>query len=241
MTGRRTIFARRRRHAGFTLVEALTSLALMSLMLVSLGAVTGQWLPNWHRGFGEMQRLEILDVGLQRIVADIEAAEFVTVNGQAKIPLFIGDADSILLVRTSAGQDAAPHLEFVRLAETSDDRGVAMVRTRAAFAPLAPQASIADQIQFGDPVALVRAPYRISFVFAGPDGLWRETWRNAPALPNAVGVQVRDAATGALLAVSTAAILHVDLPVDCLGKKSARQCLVDMSRAAQSTPAQSGQ
>ena len=40
------------------------SVALMSAIVASLSAVTGQWLPNWHRGFGRVQRLESLDVGM---------------------------------------------------------------------------------------------------------------------------------------------------------------------------------
>ena len=46
--------------AGFTLFEALVSVALMSLIVASLSAVTGQWVPNWHRGFGNVQRFEFL-------------------------------------------------------------------------------------------------------------------------------------------------------------------------------------
>ena len=46
--------------AGFTLFEALVSVALMSLIVASLSAVTGQWLPNWHRGFGNVQRFGVL-------------------------------------------------------------------------------------------------------------------------------------------------------------------------------------
>ena len=60
--------------AGFTLFEALVSLALMGLIVASLSAVTGQWLPNWRHGFGRVQSLESLDVGLQRLVDDLEAA-----------------------------------------------------------------------------------------------------------------------------------------------------------------------
>ena len=66
--------------AGFSLVEALVSVALMSLIVAALSAVTGQWVPNWNRGFVRVQRLESVDVGLQRLVSDLEAAEFVTPN-----------------------------------------------------------------------------------------------------------------------------------------------------------------
>ena len=105
----------RRGVAGFTLFEALVSVALMGLIVASLSAVTGQWLPNWRHGFGRVQSLESLDVGLQRLVDDLEAAEFVTANSQSKSPLFIGDAASVTLVRAAIGPDVRPHLEVVHL------------------------------------------------------------------------------------------------------------------------------
>ena len=181
--------------SGFTLFEALVSVALMGFIALSLGEVTGQWLPSWHRGFGHVQQLELLDVGLQRIVEDLEAAEFVTPDSQSKYQLFVGDAAAVTLVRAAVGPDAPPQLEFVRLAEASDARGVAMVRSRAPFIP----GQLTSQAGFADPVALVRAPFRISFAFAGADRVWKDTWRDSPILPTAVRVRVCDAASGRIL------------------------------------------
>jgi general secretion pathway protein J len=217
-----------RRLAGFTLVEALVSIALMSAIVASLSAITGQWLPNWHRGFGRVQRLETLDVGLQRVVSDLEAAEFVTPNNASKAPIFLGDAKSVTIVRIANGPGVAPHLEFVRLAETVDERGFALVRSRAPFKPLDPTRPIDAQLYFADPVVLIRAPFRVSFGFAGADGLWRDTWRDPALLPSAARIEVRDAATDQVLAVSTAALLHVDLPAACVSQQSAQQCLNEM-------------
>jgi len=163
--------------AGFTLFEALVSVALMSLIVASLSAVTGQWVPNWHRGFGNVQRLESFDLGLRRVVADLASAEFVTANGASKTPLFLGDALSVTLVRRAFGPDTSPHLELVNFAETADGRGFALVRTRAPFAPFAANVPIATQLHLADPVALIRAPFRVSFSFAGPDRSWRDSWR----------------------------------------------------------------
>ena len=204
-------------NAGFTLFEALVSVALMSLIVASLSAVTGQWVPNWHRGFGNVQRLESFDLGLRRVVADLASAEFVTANGASKTPLFIGDALSVMLVRRAFGPDTTPHLELVNFAETADERGFALVRTRAPFAPLAANVPIATQLHLADPVPLIRAPFRVSFSYAGPDRLWRDTWTDQQRLPSAVRVLVRDAATGKTLSLSTATLLHVDLAAECLG------------------------
>lgn len=211
--------------AGFTLFEALVSVALMGLIVACLSAVTGQWLPNWHRGYGRVQRLEALDVGLQRLVADLEAAEYVTTNGETKFPLFIGETSSVTLVRVAVGLDVTPHLEVVNFGETKDDRGLVLVRSRAAFKPLVSGTPPAGQLHFADPVVLIRAPFRVAFAFAGPDRVWQNTWRDAVQLPIAVRVQVFDMADQHLSSVSTASLLHVEVPAACAGSKSVNQCL----------------
>ena len=76
--------ARRRRIAGFTLVEALLATALMGAILAAIATVTAQWLPNWNRGFERVQRVELLALGLERIVADLAAAEFVTAGAASR-------------------------------------------------------------------------------------------------------------------------------------------------------------
>ena len=216
--------------AGFTLFEALVSVALMSLIVASLSAVTGQWVPNWHRGFGNVQRLESFDLGLRRVVADLASAEFVTANGASKTPLFLGDALSVTLVRRAFGPDTSPHLELVNFAETADERGFALVRTRAPFAPLAANVPIATQLHLADPVALIRAPFRVSFSYAGPDRLWRDSWTEQQRLPSAVRVLVRDAATGKVLSLSTATLLHVDLAAECVAGRRGRRGRRSMPR-----------
>ena len=127
------------------------------------------------------------------------------------------------IVRSANAPGTTPHLEFVRLAETVDERGFALVRSHAPFKPLDPNRPIDGQIYFTDPVVLVRAPFRVSFAFAGEDRLWRDSWRNEVFLPSASRIEVRDAATDQVLAVSTAALMHVDLPAECVSQQS-QQC-----------------
>jgi general secretion pathway protein J len=75
---------------------------------------------------------------------------------------------------------------------------------------------------------LVRAPYRVSFAFTGADRLWRDSWQNEVLLPSAVRIQVRNAATDEVLAVSTAALLHADLPTECVTQHSFQKCIDGM-------------
>jgi general secretion pathway protein J len=205
--------------AGFTLIEALVSTALMGVILGALVTMTAQWMPNWHHGFAHVQRTELTAGGLERIVADLSNAEFIPPTGEAKGPLFVGAPLSVIFVRSALGPNTRPGLEFVRIVETADAQGFAMVRLRAPFVPLA--ASALDQIKFSDPVVLVRAPYRVSFAYAGTDRVWHDSWRGAAALPSAIRVTLRDAATAQPLAISTAALVHVNTSAACVRDPSA--------------------
>lgn len=207
--------------AGFTLVEALVSMVLMGVVIATLATITAQWLPNWSRGFARVQRSELVALALDRIVADLAAAEFMPPNRETRQPLFEGTELSVTFVRTALGPNTRPGLEIVRIAETADRRGPALVRSRA---PFAPRALPAAQTHFSDPVVLLSVPYRASFSYAGRDGVWRVNWLDAKELPAAVRLIVRDAAAGRTLSISTATMIHAQLPAACVAPKADHEC-----------------
>jgi len=228
----------RSREAGFTLIETLIATALMAAILAALATVTAQWLPNWNRGFARIQRNEGLALGIERMVADLAAAQFVSAGREFAQPVFEGGVLGVTFVRPTFGPNALPGLEVVRIAEAAADRGRAMVRTRAPFVPVVTGVNDRTPPVFIDPVVLIREPYRVSFNYAGPDRVWKDSWRNADELPRAVRVSVRDAATQRLLAVSTATMIHVELPAQCVSAAQVAGC----SRApAQPPPDQAAQ
>jgi len=209
--------------AGFTLIETLIATLLMMVIIGALATVTAQWLPNWNRGFARVQRTELASMGLERLVADLTAAEFILPYSQARAPLFEGSELSVTFVRTALGPNTRPGLEIVRIAESADQRGLAMVRVSAPFLPLAPDGSGASP-RFGDPVVLLRAPYRASFSYAGDDRTWRGTWRDAATLPTAIRILLRDAASAQTLAVSTATMVHVNVSAECVRDENPAGC-----------------
>ena len=214
---------------GFTLFEAMAALALMGILLGALGAITGQWLPAWRYGFGRLQRLETLDVGLERLTQDLAAARWVTAGGAQQPPLFFGEPTAITLVRSAIGPNAGPRLEWVRVQEIAGGAGPILTRTRAPYAPIAEGGAPAA---FSDPVALIRAPWRVRFSFAGVDGSWRETWIGERRLPRAVRIDILGK-DGEAPALTTVAALHVDAPAACVDKVSIENCLIDLSRGTQ--------
>src|SRR5262245_57060052 len=81
--------AARSQYAGFTLIEALLATLLMAMIMGALAQVTSQWLRNWNRGFARIQSEDLLAVGLDRLVADLAAAEIVAGNATT-MPMFDG-------------------------------------------------------------------------------------------------------------------------------------------------------
>jgi general secretion pathway protein J len=179
-----------------------------------------------------VQRTEIFGQGLERLVADLSAAEFMTANRKSKLPLFDGDELAVRFVRTAIGPNTRPGLEVVSISTISDDRGVALVRARTPFAPIPESGKLRDLASFSDPVVLMRAPYRATFSYAGPDHAWRQSWHDAIHLPVVIRVLVRDAATQRTLAVSTAALLHVNVQAECASAKVIKDCLYPAANAA---------
>jgi general secretion pathway protein J len=210
--------------AGFTLIEALAATVLMGMILTALASVTSRWLASWDRGFVRAQRGELVSIALDRLVADLGAAEFVTASRSAKVPMFDGTPLTVTLVRTAYGPNARPGLEMVRIAETSDRSGTVLVRSKAPFVPLTAGQTAPNPLSFTDPVALLRAPLRVTFAYAGRDSVFRDTWQGAPLLPTTVRVTVRDAASDRTLSISTAALVHVELPAACARAKDKGDC-----------------
>jgi general secretion pathway protein J len=203
---------RRERQRGFSLIETLAALALTGLVLSALATVTAQWLPNWNRGVDRIQRSELVGIAMQRIAADLAAAEFVSPGRDVRKPLFEGSALSVTFVRTAIGPNVGPGLDVVRIAETTDQGRLVTMRSRASFAPLPPGSSLSEQIHTRDPVVLLTPPLRLSFAYAGPDRIFLDSWQDRDRLPSAIKLTVRDGGSGRVLSVSTVTPVHVDAP-----------------------------
>lgn len=222
--------ARARQHrseAGFTLIEALVALALTGLVLSALTTLTAQFLPGWNHGIDRIQRSEMISISMQRIAADLAAAEFVSADSPDKSagaekpkPLFEGTPLSVTFVRTAIGPNAGIGLDVVRIAEATDRGRLVTVRTRTGFTPLPKGASPSEQLHLADPVALLRAPLRLSFAFAGPDRVFHDDWHDADKLPVAIRLTVRNTISEHVLAVSTVTPVHVDAPAGRSGEEA---------------------
>jgi general secretion pathway protein J len=223
--------------AGFTLIEALTATLLMGIIFTALATITAQWLPNWAHGFTRLQRGGALAVSLERLTDDLAAAQYVSA-GTAKTPLFEGSQLSVIFVRRVLAPNVVTGLEVIRLAEVSDDGGIALVRSSAPL-PIEGVAN-AGGLLFGSSVVLVRSPYRVSFAYAGADRRWKDEWSGKAELPRAIRVSFRDNATSLLLDVSTSTVVHAELPARCAWQGAAVECPMLTSKTSPDSRARLG-
>lgn len=205
---------RRRRAAGFTMMEALLAVLLMTLIVGTLATVTSQWIRSWSRGVSRAQSVDVLAAGLDRIIADISAAEFISSEGAGGSPDFEGTETAARFVRTTFGPASAPGLETVTIAEVGDQRGWMITRSSIDFAPGAQRPATAN------PIVLARG-YRIAFAYAGSDGNWRSTWSRSPFLPRMVRIRVSGAG---LATISTIAPIRAELPARCAAMRPPAGC-----------------
>ena len=170
----------------------------------------------------QTQRHEQTALGIERIVADLAAAEFIPPSRGSRGPTFDGAPHSVIFVRNSAGPQTGPGLEIVRIAEAGTAREPLVIRTHTRFVPRV--AAQRDPIDYRDPVVLLRAPYRLSFSYAGRDRVWRDRWQELE-LPSAIRLTLQDVTTRKTLSVSTATSVHSGLSADCIHAKSFDECL----------------
>lgn len=206
--------------SGFTLLEALIAMALTGVILVILTSLTGHWMANWRRGFERVQSADLLGLGVDRIAADLASADFVSLGDTGARTYFAGTETSVTFVRSAIGPNAPAGLEIVRLAEDEDVRGRVFVRSRMPFAPVTSTAVDSGNVEFTNPIVLVRPPFRVSFAYAGRDRVWKDSWQDANQLPTAVRVTVRNATTDEILPISTATLIRVNAPADCVQNTS---------------------
>jgi len=223
--------------AGFSLLEALVAIALTGVILSAVASITAQWLPNWNRGFARVQGSENLALGLERLTTDAAAAELIPVSHETPRPFFEGTDHSIIFVRSALAPNAPVGLELVSIVANSSVAGPSLIRSRAPFFSRAKGDSY--QPKFVDPIVLLRAPYLVSFAYAGVDRSWKDAWLQESLLPQAIRVLLRDRKTGREFGVSTATVIHAGVPATCISSKSLDECLKSLKPKLQSASADS--
>ena len=121
----------------------------------------------------------------------------------------------------------------MRIAETAGDKGLMTVRTRAPFLPIGRDGR--ERPTFTDPVVLVRAPYRVDVLLCGPGSRLAQPGSGAASCRRRSACNCAMRRTDRTLSVSTATLVHADMPADCVLAEVIADCRPTVRR---SSPAQ---
>lgn len=157
---------------GFTMIETLAVLLLTGVLVSAMTIITGQWLRSWNRGAANLQRVELLDVGIDRIALDLGSAIAMQPLGGADAPAFVGNETTVRFVHPPFDRGAPRGLEIVEFHRADDG---ALMRTRAQYSL---DDSLLD-VELGDAATVLRPPYVATFAYMDDKGKWQPEWRSA--------------------------------------------------------------
>jgi prepilin-type N-terminal cleavage/methylation domain-containing protein len=230
------------RRSGFTLIEVLAALAITSVIVMSITALTWNVTRFFDHGTRGVNEADSLVLAVDRLAADFGAARFAqrrTASGPIAAA-FIGQAAKVVFVSGAIVSTSPLREEIVVLDVEEASHGARLVRRRAAWA--GPRTQL-EGIAADDPVDLIEGRVDIEFAFGKimPDRslAWQDNWLDESTLPRFVRLSVRDRDTGAYLLDGAEFVVRSNAPPSCVAKASAK-CLVPPAVTASHTDQSQG-
>jgi general secretion pathway protein J len=192
---RRALLRRRRRAAGFTLVEVMVALALMSVIMLALGAAMRTMAQSEQRLDQRLQRADEMRVAagfLGSVLGRVSPRKMAGTPPAGASPFeFAGDADAAMWVGIMPARYGVGGRYFFRLAAEGAGPDRALV---IRFAPWQPGAGFPDWSAAGSRV-LVPAVGALRFEYAEPEGGgdWLPQWRDTERLPTRLRLSMQAA------------------------------------------------
>lgn len=184
-----------RREHGFTLIEVLGSLVLLSLLLLAVyGGIraASQSVRSGQAAIERLDQIRSAQMYLRRELAQTMAMAFAKTDKGENI-YFLGDAHQMRFVAPLPGYlgKLGPQLQQIKL--VPNDKGGGS-RLEVSFAILPPDGS--DPKPLGDPEVLMDNVREGSFSYRSPDtddqaGTWGTDWSDGRAMPILVQVNLQ--------------------------------------------------
>lgn len=184
-----------RRHHGFTLIEVLGALVLLSLLLLGVYGGIRAATQSVRSGQAAIERLDQVrsaQMFMRRELAQTMAMAFAKTDKGENI-YFLGDAHQMRFVAPLPGYlgKLGPQLQQIKL--VPNDKGGGS-RLEVSFAILPPDGS--DPKPLGDPEVLLDNVREGSFSYRSPDaddqaGTWGTDWTDGRAMPILVQVSLQ--------------------------------------------------
>ncbi|WP_028033010.1 type II secretion system protein J [Chelativorans sp. J32] len=200
---------------GFTLIEALASLVLATMLFGGLSLYTGTWLRHWQGMIARGGQEDTVAVILDRMVEDLEAAQPGYSNsGGATEVRFTGHADKVTFVRPALGYERRAGLDDITYSMGRAGADAALIRARR------------DHMmgEGGEDLPLVRGDLKLSFSYAGPDGALNPEWTSTNRMPSLVRIEISGSSPRPWRQWAYAR-LRVELPARCGAAQALAPCL----------------
>ncbi|WP_045836336.1 type II secretion system protein J [Hyphomicrobium sp. 99] len=207
--------------AGFTLIEMLVSLTILSVVLGLLGIGIRIFSKNWEASSKHIETLDMVSrtydilnrdtAGLQRLIR---------VDGGSPRYLFSGTRDALSFVTLEPPYPSETGPYFVSYSAAAGVQGTELIRARAPYqmgVQTLPSATPANQ------VPLLEGPfvYRFSYAIAsdGPKD-WLTSWPSANRLPDLVRLEIIDVSRQQPISPPLVVTIRADAELACLEEKS---------------------
>jgi general secretion pathway protein J len=184
-----------RREHGFTLIEVLGSLVLLSLLLLAVyGGIraASQSVRSGQAAIERLDQIRSAQMFLRRELAQSMAMAFAKTDKGENI-YFLGDAHQMRFVAPLPGYlgKLGPQLQQIKLVPNDKGNGS---RLEVSFAILPPDGS--DPKPLGDPEVLMDNVREGSFSYRSPDsddqpGTWGTDWSDGRAMPILVQINLQ--------------------------------------------------
>jgi hypothetical protein len=205
----------RDRQGGFVLVEAIAVLLLSGLVMLTLLIATDLVTRNSSAAARRANAVEGLSTGLAALRRDIAAASFIRAGPEPRSPILFNGGPRSLSLAIAGEASGAPAASLVRIESRYEGGRGLLVRSDA---PLGLSGGGFAGAAFGNAVILLEGPwtYRLAYGAAGGGAMvWQDSWSGRPKLPEAVRVEILDAASSRRVLPPVVAALKVDAEIRC--------------------------
>jgi hypothetical protein len=169
--------------SGFTLIEAILSLALTALVVGILALATKQFLMTWQTGLASLDDAEELNLTEMAIRRDLDSIAQFSPDHESLIYTFAGRSDSLRIF----SEVTKPEIRRPFLAiDFHSVEGKGLIRSSTPYDGANPLV----QMNFPKGERLIPSRYSVTFSFRDNDGSEKSDWQSGD-LPQMITIEVR--------------------------------------------------